>query len=84
MSSEGEVESIDTAIDDGRERWRDGGRESESKCERGQSEGGQSMSSASTSAYARGIAEQKRIFEKKKRMLLYIYLSLAAVVRCMK
>ena len=33
-SSEGEVESVEAAIDDGRERWRDGGRDSESKSER--------------------------------------------------
>ena len=80
--SEGEVESIETEIVEGRETWRDGGRENESKCERGQSERGQSMSSASKRAYARGISERQGFLKKKTDAI--IYLSFAVVVRCMK
>ncbi len=63
---EGEVESLETEIDDGIETRRDGGREHESNCERGQRERGQSKSTASTRAYVRGISDKD--FGGKKRM----------------
>jgi hypothetical protein len=63
---EGEVESVETEIDDGRETRRDGGREHESNCERVQRERWQSKSSASTRAYVRGISDKD--FGEKNRM----------------